>query len=224
MGIIGRLSEKKGATLKYRGELRTYEKSYGLSIYGGNIIKFGDIIGFGLTRKQDILNEIITKLENTERWTDITIPFIENKLRILYDKLILLGKMRCLKIIHKDNTGKEKIMYVAAKYYLKYHHCHLYECTRASDAGEKWRRQPSNLTLKKFLDVLSPVKNSDLYKDDKIVRNTFSYLDSISDLFIFDKVEEINKGRKKVCAVTIDSVHSYIGNGLINHDTNFVKN
>ena len=225
MGIIGRLSEKKGTTLKYRGELRTYEKSYGLSIYGGNIIKFGEIIGFGLTRKQDILNEIITKLENTERWTDITIPFIENKLRILYDKLILLGKMRCLKIIDKDDTGKEKIRYVAAKYYLKYHHCRLYEYTRAiKSVDEKWKRQPSNLTLKKFLGILSPVKNSDLYKDDKIVHNTFSYLDSISDLFIFDKVEEINKGRKKVYATTIDSVHSYIGNGLINHDMNIVKN
>lgn len=219
MGIITRLGTKKGATLRYGDKLKSYEKSYRISMYGDNIIKFAKMIGFGLTRKQDILDDIVFALKDTNRWTDITIPFIEKKLKILYDKLVLLGQMRYLKIVEKDNEEKEKIKYVAAKYYLRHHNCSLYEYTADKKSGDKkWKGQPSNLTLKRFLDILSPVKNSDLYKDDKIVNSIFSYLDSISDLFIFDRVEEINKGRKCVYAITVDTIHSYIGNGFVSHD------
>ena len=47
----------------------------------------------------------------------------------------------------------------------------------------------------------------------------YKYLQLLSDAFIFDKIEDIKKGRDNVYDVTIDDVHSYIGNGTINHNT-----
>lgn len=227
MGIMGRLGEHKGATLEYRGELREYEKSYRLTIYGENILKFAYLVGFGLTRKQEILDDCVKHLESTERWTDITIPHIGNFLKILYDKLIILGRMRYLRIYENnddkisyndDSSTNSNPKFVASKYYLEHHRCPLYEYTRL-DHDNKWKRQPSNLQLKKFLDVLSTIKDSDLYKNDKNILSIFNYLKNISDLFIFDKVEKMEKGRENVYDITVEPNHSYIANGTINHNT-----
>lgn len=209
-GIIGRLSNKKGAKLEYRGEIREYEESYRLSIYGENILKFADIIGFGLSRKQKILNDCIDILENTSRWTDITIPHIDKKLRVLYDRLILLGKMKALTI--RDGN---RIKYVAAKYYLQHHN--LPNLFVYAAGGENYSRQPSRDRLRKILKILSPA-NEKNFDNSKIVSNIYSYLNSICDLFIFDKIEKINKKREKIYNMSVDNVNSYIGNGLINHN------
>lgn len=219
MGIIGRLGRHKGATLEYRGDIKEYEESditakavYRLSIYGGNILKFAEIIGFGLKRKKDSLNQCIKFLEDATRHEYITIPYISDKLKILYDKLILLGQMRGLKICENEN----RIKFVAARYYLEFHNCRLGHYI-PNQKGNEPQRRPSNLRLKNFLNILKPVKES--FKYDKNVQNIFAYLESLSELFIFDKVDKIEKGRENVYDITIDSVHSYIANGMINHNT-----
>ena len=128
-GIIGRLSNK---------EIRECEESYRLSITGGEILKFTNIIGFGIKRKNDILDRCVIILENRDRWTDIVYPNIDKKLKILYERL-------------------------------------------------------------------------------KLFRGQIVKL--LSEGFIFDKVEDIKKEKDNVYDVTIDNIHSYIGNGMVNHNT-----
>lgn len=218
MGIVGRLGRHKGATLEYREEIKEYEESYRLSLTGEEISKFAEIIGFGLTRKKDNLNKCIRFLEDTTRHEYITIPYIGDKLKILYDKLILLGQMRGLKIYESENEGENRIKFVAAKYYLEFHNCRLGHYM-PNQNGDEPQRKPSNLRLKNFLNILKPVKESETFKYDKNIQNIFAYLESLSELFIFDKVDKIEKGRENVYDITIDSVHSYIANGMINHNT-----
>ncbi len=214
IGIVGRLGRHKGVTLEYRGDIKEYEESYRLSITGTDIVKFAEIIGFGLIRKKNNLDQCIKFLEDTTRHENITIPYIGNKLKILYDKLILLGQMRWLKIYNNENM----IKFVAAKYYLEFHNCNLVHYM-PNQKGDDPQRKPSNLRLKKFLDILKPVKESEIFKYDKNVQNIFTYLESLSKLFIFDKVDKIEKGRENVYDISIDSVHSYIANGVINHNS-----
>ena len=58
-GIVGRLSSKKGTKkLEYREEIREYEESYRLIILGGEVLKFSEIINFGLSRKKEILTSV----------------------------------------------------------------------------------------------------------------------------------------------------------------------
>lgn len=217
MGIVGRLGRHKGATLEYREETKEYKESYRLSIYGENILKFAEIIGFGLTRKKESLNKCVILLEDMTRHEYITIPYIGDKLKILYNKLILLGQMKGLKIENIDEN-ENRIKYVAARYYLEFHNCRLGHYI-PNQKGDEPQRKPSNLRLKKFLDILKPVKESEMFKYDKNIQNIFAYLESLSELFIFDKVDKIEKGRENVYDITIDSVHSYIANGMINHNT-----
>lgn len=222
MGIVGRLGRHKGATLEYRGEIKEYEESYRLSLTGEEISKFAEIIGFGLTRKKENLNLCIKFLEDTTRHEYITIPYIGDKLKILYDKLILLGQMKGLKIYENENDNENRIRFVAAKYYLQFHNCNLSHYM-PNQKGDEPQRKPSNLRLKKFLDILKPVKESEILKHDKNIQNIFAYLESLSELFIFDKVEKIEKCRENVYDITIDSVHSYIANGIINHNTTVAR-
>ena len=238
MGIVGRLGRHKGATLEYRGETKEYEESYRLSLTGEEISKFAEIIGFGLARKKDNLNRCIKFLEDTTRHENITIPYIGDKLKILYNKLILLGQMKGLKIenVNEENVNEEnkneenkneeneneendsRIKFVAAKYYLEFHNCRLGHYI-PNQKGDEPQRKPSNLRLKRFLNILKPVKESEIYRYDKNIQNIFAYLGSLSELFIFDKVDKIEKGRENVYDITIDYVHSYIANGMINHNT-----
>lgn len=222
MGIVGRLGRHKGATLECREGTKEYEESYRLSLTGENISKFAEIIGFGLIRKKDNLNKCIKFLEDTTRHEYITIPYIGDKLKILYDKLILLGQMRGLKIYENENEGENRIKFVAARYYLEFHNCRLGHYM-PNQNGDEPQRKPSNLRLKNFLNILKPIKESEMFKYDKNVQNIFAYLESLSELFIFDKVDKIEKGRENVYDITIDSIHSYIANGMINHNTTVAK-
>ena len=83
--------------------------------------------------------------------------------------------------------------------------------------GEYYSHQPSRNYLHKILEVLSPVieKNFD---NNKTISNIYSYLRSISDLFIFVTIKEINKKIDKTYGLNIDYINSYIGNGLINRN------
>ncbi len=199
MGIISRLHKVKGATIEYKGELKTYDESYRLDIYGENILKFADNISFGLNRKRDILAKCVEELDNRSRWTDITFPNIDKKLNILYEKLKWLGRMKGLYMRDGD-----RVKYMSSKAYLKYY----------GFQKEMWSyisgyRKPSKMTLDKILDIMSPTKDM----------KTYSYLRSLSQMFIFDNIEEITESEDMVYDITIDNIHSYIGNGFINHNT-----
>ncbi len=91
-GIIGRLHTKKGATNEYRGKIREYEESYRLLIMGGEILKFAEIINFGLSRKKETLNKCTEILENRKRWTDITYPNIGD--RFIFDNIVKIEDER----------------------------------------------------------------------------------------------------------------------------------
>jgi intein/homing endonuclease len=201
IGILARLNSKKGATNEYRGELVTYEESYRLSIQGGDILKFAEIISFGLSRKKEILDRCVDILNNRSRWTTIVYPNIGKKLGVLYEKLKYLGRYKALTIRYSDDA--KDVRWVSAKKYLEYHE---FKQLRSYISGV---RSPSRDTLRRILDILSPTRDMKEYK----------YLDMISSQFMFDKVEEIKKERENVYDVTIDGVHSYIGNGFVNHNT-----
>jgi superfamily II DNA or RNA helicase len=79
---------------------------------------------------------------------------------------------------------------------------------------------PSKITLDKILKILNPDM---LDSNDSVEKSNeyqiYLYLKKISDMFIFDKVEKIKEGKELVYDITVDNVHSYIGNGIINHNT-----
>lgn len=199
LGIIARFNEKKGVIADYKGEIREYEKSYRLSLYGEEILKFYEIVNFGLTRKKEILNLLVDKLRNRERYSKIIYPNLSKKLNILYEKLKLLGKNS---LYIRDG---DVIRYMSAKSYLQYYN---FKHLSVYISGI---RQPSKMVFKRILDVLSPVKNMET--------ETYEYLQSIMDNFLFDSVEQIKRGKDIVYDVTINDVHSYIGNGVVNHNT-----
>ena len=215
MGIIGRYGEHKGTTLEYRGEIREYEKSYRLTLYGENILKFYELIGFGLTRKKEILEKCVDYLRQTKRWTNITYPNIDKKLKVLHERLKLIGKSGGIirtweedLVIGEKTTKITRRMSISTKEYLRCHDWLSITCYINRETASSFR-SPSRDTLKDILDMLNPVKDM----------KEWGYLDKLSDRFIFDEVEEINIGREHVYDLTIDSVSSYIGNGMINHNT-----
>ena len=208
-GIIGRLSSKKGAKLKYKGEIREYEESYRLIILGGEILKFAEIINFGLPRKKEILDTCIGILENKDRWTDITYPNIEKIINKLYEELKILGqKGKIIKRWQEDfDIGNKTIKLnrqkaISCKEYLKEEQKYMYRLV----SGE---RRPSVYKLRHILSLMEPVNYLSEYR----------YLETLSERFIFDDVVTIKNENIRVYDVTIDGVHSYIGNSIINHNT-----
>ncbi len=210
-GIIGRLHSKKGAKNKYREEIREYEESYRLMMTGGEILKFAEIINFGFSRKKEILNKCVEILDNRDRWIDITYPNIEKIIGRLYDELKILGqKGKIIKEWQEDfiigdktiKLNRKKI--VSCKEYLKNYNSHksIYHYI----SGD---RQPSIYGLRNILSLMSPVDYLPEYK----------YLKILSDQFIFDNIVAIKNENVMVYDVTIDNVHSYIGNSIINHNT-----
>lgn len=209
-GIIGRLSSKKGAINEYRGELREYEESYRLIILGGEILKFAEIINFGLSRKKEILNKCVEILENRDRWTDITYPNIEKIINRLYEELKVLGQKG--KIVKKwqedftigcNNIRLDRQKAISCKEYLKNNRLqHMYGYTVG-------KRRPSIYELRRILSVMKPIDYMSEYK----------YLEILPNRFIFDNIEIIKNEKVRVYDVRINDVHSYIGNSIINHNT-----
>lgn len=209
LGIIGKLYSKKGAINKYRGEIREYEESYRLMIMGGEILKFAETINFGLLRKREILNKCVETLENRDRWSDITYPHIEKIINRLYDELKILGQRgKIIKEWREDFVIGGKTVklnrreIVSCKEYIKNHRNLVHQCSSG-------KRQPSIYGLKHILSIMEPVSYLPEYK----------YLEKLSNQFIFDNVVTIKYEKVKVYDVTIDDVHSYIGNSIINHNT-----
>lgn len=207
-GIIGRLSNKKGVTNEYKGEIREYEESYRLSMFGGNILKFAEIINFGLSRKKEILNKCIETLENKDRWIDITYPNIGKVLDILYEELkILCQKGKIIKewqenfIVDNKTIKLTRRKPISHKSYLKTDRQLIYWYIREGKL--------SICELRRLFSIMRPVSYLPEYK----------YLEKLSDQFIFDNVVVIKDEKTRVYDVTIDSVHSYIGNSIINHNT-----
>lgn len=220
MGIISSLKTKKGVLLEYRGELRQYDESYLLFITGGDLIKFADFISFGLTRKKEILDKCIETLKNRERWTDIIYPNVYKKLDILYERLKILGqKGGIVKTWEEDFDFNGKIIKLTRRRKMS-HFQYLEDCNfrREMLSYVKGDVYPSKLTLDKILNILNPNNYIDKLSESKEYQ-IYRYLRQLSDKFIFDKVENIKKGKDRVYDVTIDDAHSYIGNGMINHNT-----
>lgn len=211
IGIISRLNPKKGVSLEYRGEIRNYDKSYRLSINGGEILKFAKIIGFGISRKKEILDRCIEDLESRDRWTDIIYPNIYKKLKVLHERLKLMGQRgeiikrweedfdignKCIKINRKKS--------VSLREYLISH-----DFNKPMWAYISGERYPSKETLEKILRIMSPVSDMIEHK----------YLRTLSERFIFDNIDNIKKEKERVYDITVDNAHSYIGNGIVNHNT-----
>lgn len=220
MGIISSLKTKKGVLLEYRGELRQYEESYLLYITGGDLIKFAEVISFGLTRKKEILDKCIETLKNRERWTDIIYPNVYKKLDILNERLKILGqKGGIVKAWEEDFDFNGKIIKLTRRRKMS-HFQYLEDCNfrREMLSYVKGDVYPSKLTLDKILNILNPNNYIDKLSESKEYQ-IYRYLRQLSDKFIFDKVEDIKKGKDRVYDVTIIGAHSYIGNGMINHNT-----
>ena len=207
-GIIGRLHSKKGAINEYKGEIREYEESYRITISGGDILKFAEIINFGLSRKKETLNKCVEVLENRDRWSDVTYRNIGQILNRLYEELKILGQNgKIVQEWQEDFTIGDKTVKlnrkksVSCKTYLKTDQQLIY-----------WyitKGQPSVYALRRMLSVMKPVSYLPEYK----------YLEKMSNQFITDNVADIKDEKIRVYDVTIDDVHSYIGNSIINHNT-----
>jgi len=209
MGIISRLNIKKGTSLEYRGEIRNYDDSFRLSMTGGDILKYAKLIGFGINRKKDILNKCINEMESHDRWTDIIYPYIDKKLKILYERLKLMGKRgELIKTWEEDFiSGNKNTRIIRKKRVSSYEYLAGYDKTMwAYISGERF---PSKETLEKILNILDPTSDMNEHK----------YLKMLCDKFIFDKVDKIKNEKENVYDITVDNVHSYIGNGIINHNT-----
>jgi arsenite-transporting ATPase len=208
LGVIGRLHSKKGGVNEYRGEIREYDESYRITIAGGEILKFAEIINFGLSRKKEVLNKCIDILESRDKWSDITYRNIGKIINRLYEELKILGQNG--KIIQEwqedfvigDKTIKlNRKKSVSCKTYLKNDQQLIY-----------WyisKGQPSVYALRRILSLMKPVSYLPEYK----------YLEVMSNQFITDNVVKIKDEKIRVYDVTIDDVHSYIGNSIINHNT-----
>ncbi len=211
MGIISRLNIKKGVSLEYRGEIRNYDKSYRISINGGEILKFANLIGFGLDRKKEILNRCIEELESRDRWTDVIYPNIDKKLKVLYERLKLMGKRgEIIKTWEEDFiVGDKSTKITRRRSVSSREHLISYDFNKPMWAYITGERYPSKDTLDKMLHILSPTSDMIEYK----------YLKILGEKFIFDKVDNIKNEKEKVYDLTVDDVHSYIGNGIVNHNT-----
>ncbi len=211
MGIISRLNVKKEVSLEYMGELRNYEKSYRLSINGGEISKFDNLIGFGLNRKQKILDECIKELESRDRWTDVIYPNIDKKLKILYERLKLMGKRgELIKTWKEDFVSCGNSTKITRRKIVSSHEYLIdYDFNKPMWAYITGERYPSKDTLEKILLILSPTNDMIEYK----------YLKTLSERFVFDKVKNIKNEKERVYDITVSGAHSYIGNGMVNHNT-----
>jgi arsenite-transporting ATPase len=208
LGIIGRLHSKKGVKLEYKGEIREYEESYRITIAGGEILNFAEIINFGLSRKKEILNKCVDILESRDRWSDITYHNVGKIINRLYEELKTLGQNgRIVKEWQEDFVIGDKTIKlnrkksVSYKTYLKNDQQVIY-----------WyitKGQPSVYALRHILSVMKPVSYLPEYK----------YLERMSNQFITDNVVEIKDEKFRVYDVAIEDVHSYIGNSIINHNT-----
>lgn len=207
MGIIARLDRKKGATIRYGEELKTYEESYRLTMYGADVLKFAETISFGLTRKREILHKCVEKIKNRGRWSNIVYPHLDTMFKLLHEKL---------KDIGKNGIQKDGKIFNSSYDYLKYNSFH-----KEIWAYINGERLPSRSTLEKILYIFSPIK--DRIHGMNIVTDkylqTYNYIESLYNNFIFDKVEDISEERERVYDITVEDVHSYIGNGIINHNT-----
>jgi hypothetical protein len=91
---------------------------------------------------------------------------------------------------------------ISCKEYLKKEKKSMYGLTSG-------KRKPSIYGLKHILSVMEPVNYLPEYK----------YLESLSEKFIFDDVVLIKNEKSRVYDISIEDVHSYIGNSIINHNT-----
>ena len=207
IGIICRLHTKKGSMIEYKGELKTYEESYRLSIYGSEVLIYAKEIGFILTRKKEVLNEIIKTLENRKvLHSEIVYPNIHEKLSILNQKLIERGREGSLfinlKVKYPSGTVLvEKTRFSCTSYLKHYNFKQMWSYVSG-------KRFPCKDTLEYILKIFEPVKD-----------NNWIYLNELKNKFIFVKVESITKGKEHVYDMTIDEVHSYIGNCIVNHNS-----
>ena len=211
MGIISRLNIKKGVSLEYRGEIRNYDNSYRLSITGGEILKFANLIGFGLSRKKEILNRCIEDLESKDRWTDVIYPHIDKKLKVLYERIKLMGKRGEIikKWVEDFEVGNKSTKITRKKSVSLREYLISYNFEKPMWAYITGERSPSKDTFEKILHILGPTSDMIEHK----------YLKILGEKFIFDKIENIKKEKEKVYDLTVDNVHSYIGNGIVNHNT-----
>jgi superfamily II DNA or RNA helicase/intein/homing endonuclease len=216
MGIISRLDRKKGATLQFIDGPKTYDESYRLTLYGEDVLKYTETISFGLTRKKEILDRCVEKIKSRGRWSSIVYPFLDPLFNTLYERLKVIGKNGILKDGKKFSSSYD---------YLKY-----YSFDKEIWSYINGERIPSRSTLEKILYIFSPIKeqndkNNETLRQYGMKENIdqfgqiYDYIQSLYDNFIFDQVEEISEERDHVYDITVEDVHSYIGNGLINHNT-----
>ena len=206
IGIIGRLNDKKEATHEYKGVLKTFERSYRLILYGSELLKYAEQIGFNLSRKKEVINKFVQLLNERERHSEIVYPNINKKLNILHEKLKDKGKKGTLYIDLKVKYPSGSILTERKMFsYTSYLNHYKFKQMWSYVSGTRF---PCRDTLDYILKLFEPVKDEN-----------WIYLNELRNNFIFDKIETITEGKEHIYDMTVEEVHSYIGNSVVNHNS-----
>ncbi len=193
LGIFSTLTEKDSfCDEKYCG------KTYTVTIYGNNVLKFKDVIGFTLDYRQNDLIEACKKLENTDRWTTMVIPNIHLKIKELDD---IARKKKYIYVRHVNDTIV----------YSKFLQLYGFKGINMWCDG---RRFPSKNMLKRILSLYSNIPEA-------LESSSYKYLTNLCDLNVeYDSIECIEKREKEdVYDLTIKNVPNYVSNGYIVHNS-----
>jgi len=179
----------KRSTKIATGHAHTYWR---LTIFGNDARQFQKVIGFISPRKQERLQGILPDLSNPNH--DV-IPFakelVENLRAEIYEKAGLHG-----------HSGEGISTRWGSGFYTTMGHI------------RQGTRNPTYAYLEKMLEVAAEVDVPSDHPSVVAVRNV------CQQKFFYDPIEKVTEGFKEVFDIEVDDpAHSFVGNGLINHNT-----
>lgn len=198
LGIFSSLNEKDAyCNDKYCGI------SYFITLYGNDVLKFRDIIGFNLEYRQNDLNIICKHIEEDGTWSSRTLKGLGLYISKIYDEFKKLGSWNDIREYYLDEGVKSYRCYSARDALIK---------RGCSDirGNVSERRCPSKQKLYKILIAMKECNYMDEYK----------YLMNLCNLNIeYESIELIEYGKEDVYDLNIRDFHHYIANGFVVHNS-----
>jgi len=193
LDIFSTLTEKDAyCNGKYCG------KSYAVTMYGNNVLKFRDLIGFIVEYRSNDLSSICENIENRDRWTSMTIPNIHMMIKEIDD------------IARRINRIYVKDRYDTVQY-SKFLTLHGFKGINMWCDG---RRTPSKEMLRRILSMYSNIP-------EIVESDTYNYLMTMCEFNVeYDEIECIEKrGKEDVYDIAVKNIPHYISNGYIVHNS-----
>ncbi len=198
LGIFSSLAENDAYCYeKYCG------KVYNVTMWGENVLKFKDIIGFNLEYRQSDLNVICETIKEKGTWSSRTLKGLSGFIKKIYEEFKKQGRCNNIREYHTDSDGNK-----------------FYRCYTAKDA----LIMRNGKDIHEYIGKKLPTKEK-LYKI-LISMKECSHLDEYNYLmrlcksnFEYESIESIEFEKEDVYDLEIKDLHHYIANGFVVHNS-----